>query len=182
MPTWSQWGALSGGWAGWETWMGPAQSAIAGDAREVGIPYFDLAVQEANGKWLSLNDHIRYTVGGDSFNQMQMSQRRIMATSPYLAGEYQVHSVPGNATESVTIYASGGSWQDCQNNVYRLLDAFMQPKFLIRKDLEANREMWACWTAEYNIQYSRVYVANRYIPVQFQVPRLPQIAVMERSL
>jgi hypothetical protein len=140
-----------------------------------------VAVEEANGKWLSLNDHYNYTIGGDSFASSTQQFRKNTVSSPYVEGEYQISAVPSNTTEKIVVYVGGVTWLDCQNNIYRLIDAFTQNKYLIRRDVGVNRETWTCWTAEYDVQFGRVYVHNRYVPVSLTVPRLPKIVVSERT-
>jgi hypothetical protein len=146
----------------------------------IGIQVFDVAIEEANGNWLSLNDHENYTIGGDSFSGSQQQFRKNMASSAYVDGEYQISAVPSNTTEKLVVYVGGTTWLECQNNIYRLIEAFTQNKYLLRRDIGSNRETWTCWTAEYDLQSGRVYVHNRYVPVALSVPRLPTVVVSER--
>jgi|APGre2960657404_1045060.scaffolds.fasta_scaffold00158_28 hypothetical protein len=147
----------------------------------IGLNVFDVAIEEADGNWLSLNDHSSYTIGGDSFQSSSQQFRKQTVSSPYVDGTYQISARPENATERIVVYVGGDTWQDCQNNIYRLIEAFTQNKYLVRRDIETNRETWTCWTAEYEVQSGRVYVHNRYVPVSLSVPRLPGIVVSERT-
>lgn len=138
---------------------------------------FDLEIQRADDTWLSLNDGINYKVAADSFETSAIQYRRTEVTSPYVGGSFLVHAVPQNAMETVQVYCYGASFFAAQTNVTNLINAIAQLRYQVRKSVADTVYTYSCYTADYSVTGSNVYVASKMIPVTLQIPRLPQVSI-----
>ena len=132
-----------------------------------------LSVQESSGLWLDLNDGVRYIVAANSFESYSQSWRRVMVTSPYMEGSYQVHALPENGVESVTVYCHGATYSEALANAYIVTAAFSQPFYKVTRSISGGDQTWNCLTADYAVKTSNAMAASNMCIVEIQVPRLP---------
>jgi len=131
------------------------------------------AVQQSNGMWLDLNDHLNYYVGRNSFETYAQTWRRVMVTSPYMEGSYQVHAVPENGNEMVTIHCVGSTYADVVSNAQVIVAAFSQPSYSVARTIESTTQVWSCYTADYSVRVSSPMVSAKMLIVELSIPRLP---------
>ena len=130
-------------------------------------------VQQANGLWLDLNDHVNYYVGANSFESYAQTWRRTMATSPYMEGSYQIHAVPENGNEMVTVYCLGATYAETIAAAELVLDAFKQHSYKVLRTIESVTQIWDCYTADYTVKLANTYVNSKMATIEFSIPRLP---------
>lgn len=134
---------------------------------------FSLTISLPTGGWLNLHDGTNYRVGAESFAEVSTGYRRTEVTSPYTAGSYLVHAVPENVMEAIEIYCYGATYGQAKSNAQAAIAAFAQPQYTVRKTIAGQQLDYTCFTADYSVRGGNVFVANKMIPVVFQVPRLP---------
>jgi hypothetical protein len=126
--------------------------------------------------WLSLNDHYNYILGAKTLDTSTQSQRNHSATSPLYDGEFVVHSTLGNVTETIEVYVLGNDQVTVGDNLARLMDAFRQSMYNVRRTFGTDVEVWTCWPSEYSIQRGHVNIHNKRATIAFSVPRLPKVS------
>ena len=131
------------------------------------------AVQQSNGLWLDLNDHVNYYVGTSSFETYAQTWRRVMVSSPYMEGSYQVHAVPENGNESVTIYCKGATYADTAAAIEAVVAAFKQHSYYVARTIETVTQIWSCYTADFSIRVSNSLTNSNMAMVELSIPRLP---------
>ena len=128
-----------------------------------------------NNSWVSLNDHLRYTMSAEGFGVQQVTRRRMTVTSPFFDGEYETHSVRENVKEEVQIYVTSPSQSQLVEEILLLEDIFTQSVYNARKTLDEAREVWICQSADYTIDRSHIQAHNCRAVFTAQIPRLPAV-------
>lgn len=125
--------------------------------------------------WVNLNDRLNYQVHGDFRESSQTERRRITAASVIVEGEYTVHSVRSNVTETVNIWVYGEDQVEVTANLVALEELFSQNSYQLRFHLDGSRETWDCFIADYGFTRNQAYSHNGRALFTAQVPRLPAI-------
>jgi len=125
--------------------------------------------------WFSLNDHYNFVLGSKSLESSAQSRRNHTVTSAMFDGEFVVHSTLSNVMETLEIYVLGADQIMVGDNTERLIRAFSQPMYNVRRTFGQDIEVWRCWPAEYSISRGHVNIHNRRSTITFNVPRFPKV-------
>lgn len=125
--------------------------------------------------WVNLNDTVNFRVAGEFREQSQVQHRKITATSVIVEGEYTVHSVRANVTETVNIWVHGATQADVTTNLVNLETWFTQNSYQLRFRFGNSRETWDCFVADYIIGRNQVFSHSVMAAFSAQVPRLPAV-------
>lgn len=137
-----------------------------------------LTIQTPSGT-TNLNDKTNYAVSSQSTRESVTGQNaQIKATSPALAGEYLVHSVPGMVSETVQIWCYGTTQAALNANVKALIAAFESFTFQLHWTFADYSETWNCnavpsWSADQSQGLLHAYMASVTLPV----PRFPAVLI-----
>jgi hypothetical protein len=135
------------------------------------------AFEISNGAaWVNLNDHTNYQIGGEAMSETSVERRRIMASSPVIEGEFEIHSVRGNVTEQVPVWVYGATHAVVAANFAQLVTLFSQTTYQIRIRLNNSRETWTCFSADYSLGRGQAFSHNGRALFNAQVPRLPAVS------
>jgi len=132
-------------------------------------------------RWVSLNDHYNFILGSETLAQTQQSLRNHTVSSSMYDGDFIVHTTKGNVTETVQVYVLGADHVHIGDNVNKLVEAFTQSTFLVRRTFGNDIEIWRCFPAEYAYKRGHIEIHNRRATLTFNVPRFPKVTreVME---
>jgi len=131
--------------------------------------------------WFSLNDHYNFILSSRSLESSAQGRRNHTVQSEMFDGEFVVHSTLSNVMETIEVYVMGADQMMVGDNIERLVAAFSQSMYNVRRTFGQDVETWRCWPAEYQIQRGHVNIHNRRATVTFNVPRFPKVSreVME---
>lgn len=125
----------------------------------------------------NLNDGTIYKIAKDGTReQVSRTFNQTKATSPALAGEYLVHSVPGMVQESVTIWAFGTTQAELNTRYRALIDAFEHWQYQLVWTYTGYTETWNCNAVISNsADFGQGMIHNFMSKVTLQVPRFPTV-------
>lgn len=126
--------------------------------------------------WVDLNDRSNYQIHGDFRETSQTERRRITAASVIVEGEYTVHSVRSNVTETVNVWVYGATQAVVSANLVALENLFSQNSYQLRITLDNSRETWNCFVADYSYTRNQAFSHNGRALFSAQVPRLPAVS------
>lgn len=135
-----------------------------------------LSIITPNGS-IDLNDHSHYAVSAQSTREnTSTAYRQILATSPALAGQYLVHSVPDLVTETVGIWVLGATQTALQANYNALRAAFESWTYQLAWTWADYSEHWNCnAVTSMTIDMSQGMLHNYMAHVTLTVPRFPTV-------
>jgi hypothetical protein len=140
-------------------------------------PDITVRITTPMGDWMNLDDHERYILAADSFQQSATQMRRNQVQGPYVAGKFTVYAVPDQVTETVSLYVLGANQTELQLNLQALVAAFTQPNFALVWSADEAAYQWDCEAADYTIDFVNTNVFARTLNVKFQVPRNPTLVM-----
>jgi hypothetical protein len=143
--------------------------------QDTGLSYLDVEVSFGI-PWVSLNDHVNYTMAVEGFGEHSYQRRRTTATSPYYDGTFLVHSTLENVTEAMSVYVLGTSANHVTENLMLLEEVFSQDAYSLRITMDDHRETWSCMTADYSIDRGHVNMHNNRATMKLSIPRLPRVS------
>lgn len=129
---------------------------------------------------LALNDRSAgYAIAADNTREsVQRSYNQIKATSPALAGEYLVHSVPGMVVETVTVFVYGSTKTQLNQRIRALVTAFESWSYTLTWAWDEYSEVWTCNAAvSITSDQGQVMLHNHMAKVSLQVPRFPTVTL-----
>ena len=127
-------------------------------------------------RWINLNDHLSYTIAGDTtLGSTSTTWRKITAQSPILGGTYLIHAVPELISETVAVWVNGDSQTELSDNLFTLMDLFSQYDYRLRWTYNEYREYWRCQLAEAMLSRGQVWAHSTMAKAQFTVPRWPDV-------
>lgn len=138
---------------------------------------FDVQIHDGV-RWLSLNDMLNFRVGARSFDSTTVSRNRHAASSPMYDGEWETHSTLNNITETIEVMVHGNDQAGVTSNLDRVIEAFSQRSYQVRKIIGNHAEVWSCFPAEYSIQRGHVYTHAEMAVIILTIPRLPRTTNM----
>ena len=126
---------------------------------------------------INLNDHSSYAISADATrDRVSVSYRQINATSPALAGDYLVHSVPEMVTESVQIWVYASTQTQLAARYKALRDAFEHWQYQLAWSWADYSEHWNCNAAKsIDANMGQGMLHNYMAQVTLQVPRFPTV-------
>lgn len=151
--------------------VGPIRPA----AENTGMSYFDFLVWDG-ARWITMNDHLNFITGADSFSQATVARKRFTVTSSLYDGEWEVHSTKSQIQETVTIDVLGQDQTQVNENLLLLQELFDQPVYQARKITDEMAETWTCYPAEYTINAGQVFSHAIRKQVRLSIPRFPKAA------
>jgi hypothetical protein len=137
------------------------------------IDYVSVRVQYA-GRWLELNDQIKYIVEASSFSESGFTWRRTTVESPWLSGRFLVNAVKDTVEEQLGVFVYGSNQVDLQDNIDTLVDAFSQFSYIMEFAADQNRLQYSCECADYSVSKPRELLHNNMAQVQLRIPRIPE--------
>lgn len=135
---------------------------------------FDFQVHDGI-RWVSLNDHLNFIVGGDSFQSVSQGRKRYTVQSALYDGDWEVHSTASSVTEGITIDVLGSDSIMVAENLDWMRKAFTQSVYNCRKITNDLMETWTCFPAEWAINSGQVFTHHTRAQVKLSVPRFPKI-------
>lgn len=122
---------------------------------------------------LDINDHSSYVIAGPAVMQGGISWDRKTVNAPWVDGDITVARRRTNSTEQLSVYVTGSDQAAMMTNVRTLRDAFIQDRYTLQITVGSAQNAWDCEAADYSVLYDTAHVYNRYVVVQFQIPRKP---------
>jgi len=126
-------------------------------------------------RWVTLNDHVHYYVGADSFATSQQGRRRYTVQSSMYDGDWEVHSTANSVTEQVTVVVLGVDQIDISDGIIQLQEVFTQPVYNVRISRDTVRETWLCYPAEWSIDRGQIQSHNVRATMTLSIPRFPKV-------
>jgi hypothetical protein len=78
-----------------------------------------------------------------------MTRRRDVATSPHIAGEYEISSVPGGGALLLEVLVTGASWTASDTAKNAIITASQVRRWKLRTTTDGVVETWSCYAADY---------------------------------
>lgn len=128
---------------------------------------------------INLNDHSAYALSAQSTReQVSATYNQQKATSPALAGEYLVHSVPGMVVEAVQVWVFGSTQAALQTNYRALKAAFESWSYQLAWTWADYTEHWNCNAVpSINANMGQGLLHSYMAQVSLQVPRYPTVLI-----
>jgi hypothetical protein len=125
-------------------------------------------------RWISLNDHLNFVTGADSFSAVSQARQRWTAKSSMYDGEWEVHSVLSQVNETITIDILGADHIQVAENIMWLQEMFTQDVYTCRKTMDAMRETWRCFPAEWGLNRGQTMSHAIRAQMKLSIPRFPK--------
>jgi hypothetical protein len=142
---------------------------------EIGLGQFDVEISTGT-RWYSLNDHLNYRLGAESFPESTVARRRITATSPVYDDTFEVHSVKESVQEKIVVHVLGASQNQVTENLLALEEWFGQFRYNIRRRMGDHMETWLCRPAEWSTDRSHINAHNLRAKMTLTVPRFVKVS------
>lgn len=128
---------------------------------------------------IDLNDHVSYALSGEATREQVAAQyNQQKASSPVLAGEYLVHSVPGMVVETVKVYVFGTTQVALAANEKALKTAFENWSYQLAWTWADYSEHWNCNAVpSIGFEKGQVFMHSYMSAATLQVPRFPAVVV-----
>lgn len=128
---------------------------------------------------INLNDHSAYALSAQSTREnVSVSYNQQKASSPVLAGEYLVHSVPGMVVESVQVWTFGATQAALNANYRALKAAFESWSYQLAWTWADYTEHWNCIAApSVSANMGQGMLHSYMSQVTLQVPRYPTVQI-----
>src|SRR6202035_2924219 len=102
----------------------------------------------------------------------KVTRRRVMATSPFVHGAFETHSVKDITQAVIQVYIQAASAGDLQSDLQVLIDAFSQLDYEFHMVNNGYEYAWSCDAADYNALVTMQFLLNN-ATVVLNVPRQP---------
>ena len=152
------------------------ESYFTPEQKKKGLSHYNVEVSWG-GMWVTLEDDVRFSMHAESFGATQRNHRQLKATSPVVAGDVLVHSVPDMVQENIKVIIKGVDQVELAENVMALEELFDQFAFNLRITKDMMRETMKCQqVAQMTIEGGQVYAHNLMAVATMQVARYPNVS------